>query len=471
MKKRKGSITSKWFFNTISIIVLIFAVIEIVLAFGVKDYYYQYTKDFMTSQMNVIMNSLSKVSQNSDVNYSDRIKTIVEEYENKDKFEIMVIDINGDIKITSSGFMPTDEDIINEFKNGIESEKAIKFAEIEMIKNEKVMTLTFLIPPLATTEFFSIKIMTSLDEVNFRIFQFLLVVTLIFVVVLIAISISGIYFIRSIITSLNEIRIKANDFAKGDFSQRIEGKENNEIGELCDAINTMAEDLSKAESIKNEFISSVSHELRTPLTAIKGWSETLEEIDDQEIFKKGMKVISSETQRLSQMVEELLDFSRMENGNLLLVKVKMDLLAELTEAVLMYQAKADSEKKYVRYTEPDVLPCIYGDKNRIKQVFINVIDNALKYTDEGDSIDINAFEESGYIIVVISDTGIGINSQDLQKVKTKFYKGNHLRRGSGIGLAVVDEIVTMHGGTITIESEENVGTKISIAFPILPKNK
>ena len=229
----------------------------------------------------------------------------------------------------------------------------------------------------------------------------------------------------------------------------------------------MAEELSRTESMKNEFISSVSHELRTPLTAIKGWSETLTAIDDRDTFVKGMRVITSETERLSQMVEELLDFSRIQDNRLTLIMDKLDILAELGETVLIYQERARSLGITLNYYEPTMLPFVYGDKNRLRQVFINIVDNAIKYSDKGDTVSIEAYEENGDICILVSDTGIGISKDDLPKVKTKFFKANHTRRGSGIGLAVANEIITRHGGTLNINSEEGVGTTVLITIPAI----
>ncbi|MDE7279433.1 MAG: HAMP domain-containing histidine kinase, partial [Oscillospiraceae bacterium] len=181
----------------------------------------------------------------------------------------------------------------------------------------------------------------------------------------------------------------------------------------------------------------------------------------------GMRVIGSESERLSEMVEELLDFSRMQNGRFSLNKTTMDVLAELGDAVLIYTEKAKREGIEVIYEEPDMLPFVYGDKNRIRQVFINVIDNAIKYSDKGGVVSVQAImADAEHIEVDVSDTGCGISEQDLPKVKTKFYKANHTRRGSGIGLAVADEIIAMHGGKLDIFSRQGKGTTVTITLPV-----
>jgi signal transduction histidine kinase len=183
-------------------------------------------------------------------------------------------------------------------------------------------------------------------------------------------------------------------------------------------------------------------------------------------MKKGVGVIVNETERLQQMVEELLDFSRMQNGHFTLQNSNMDILAELGDAVLMYSDKARREQIEIIYDEPEMLPIVYGDKNRIRQVFINVIDNALKYSNSGDTVTIKADVKDGRVRVSVKDTGCGIKETDLAKVKTKFYKANHTRRGSGIGLAVADEIIAMHGGKLEIYSAgEGKGTKVTITLP------
>jgi len=183
-------------------------------------------------------------------------------------------------------------------------------------------------------------------------------------------------------------------------------------------------------------------------------------------MKKGIGVIVNETERLQQMVEELLDFSRMQNGHFTLQSATMDILAELGDAVLIYSEKARKETKEIIYDEPEMLPFVFGDKNRIRQVFVNVIDNAVKYSSAGDRITIKAYESGDNVVVSVRDTGVGIKQSDLAKVKTKFYKANHTRRGSGIGLAVADEIISMHGGTLSIDSEgEGLGTTVTITLP------
>jgi len=417
--------------------------------------------------MNSISSMLVRTAADSATNFSSEVRSAVEDFEEKEKIELMAVDIRGRVTLTSSGFPPPAELDMTDFKNAQELSTGTSFQVSTFESGEKVMSLCVLLPK-TNSEYSALKMMVSLDRLDQQILSAFVIITLIFAGIIILVVLSGLYFIKSIVIPVRQIGQTARRFATGDFSAKIIKKNDDELGQLCDIINSMADELSNSEAMKNEFISSVSHELRTPLTAIKGWSETLNEIDDTETIKKGMRVITSETERLSHMVEELLDFSRIQDGRFTLAKTVMDILAELGEAVLVYQEKAHRENIKIIYNEPEMLSFVYGDKNRLRQVFINIIDNAIKYSDSGSVVTINVFEEDGLIKISISDTGCGISAADLPKVKTKFFKANHSKRGSGIGLAVANEIITMHGGTIAIESEQNVGTTVLIALPAVP---
>ena len=295
---------------------------------------------------------------------------------------------------------------------------------------------------------------------------------LICIAIIFFVVVSGSFFINSIVIPVGQIGEAAKKIAEGDFNARLEKKTDDEIGDLCETINYMADELGATERMKNDFISSVSHELRTPLTAIKGWAEMLEDSSkdnsiDNATLQRGMGVIIGETERLSVMVEELLDFSRLQSGRMILQPMKLDIIAELSEAVLTFEQRAIREKKDLIYTESDDIIPVMGDKNRLRQVFVNIIDNALKYSDEGGSVTITAVRtEKGFVDIAVKDTGIGIPADQLEKVKTKFFKGNATRRGSGIGLAVADEIIRMHGGEINLDSIEGEGTTVVIRLPI-----
>ncbi len=468
----RHSVKTHWLINTMGTVLVVLLVIEILLILAVRSYYYSAARQYMTSKMNIVANDVMQNSGDATTNYNSKIRSEVETYSDKDKVELMAVKTDGSIDITSSGFSPSNDVSMEDYLEAKKSATGTATAVFELTSGEKVIAVTSMISPKGC-EFEALRMVSSMRGVDNQIWVMIIIITAIVAAVVLLIFLSGMFFIRSIVYPVIKIGGITRRFATGDFTERIEKTTDDEIGELCDSINYMADELSNAEQMKNEFISSVSHELRTPLTAIKGWSETLTTMgpEDTETFKKGMRVITSETERLSQMVEELLDFSRIQDNRLQLQKATIDILAELGETVLIYQERARALGIKLDYYEPEMLPFVYGDKNRLRQVFINIVDNAIKYSDKGDTVSVEAYEQGGEICISVSDTGIGISKEDLPKIKTKFFKANHTRRGSGIGLAVADEIIERHNGKLMINSEQGVGTTVMITLPCIEQTK
>ncbi len=462
----RKSITKRWIVNNLGVIILALIVIELVVIYAIQSYYYSSAKQYLVSKINAVTSVLSIHSHDSSANFSAEVRNMLETFNEKDKIELMAINSKGRVVLTSSGFSPDEDYVMPDYEDAMELGEGSYIGRLST-EGEKVLAVSV---PLSSfnSEYSSVRMVTSLTEIDNTIKGYIIFVTAVCSAIILIIVVTGLYFAGSIVKPIRQISGITRKFAMGDFSVRIQSNNDDEIGELCSSINHMADELSSAEAMKNEFISSVSHELRTPLTAIKGWAETLmvDGGENPDTMKKGVGVIVNETERLQQMVEELLDFSRMQNGHFTLQNSNMDILAELGDAVLMYSDKARREQIDIIYDEPEMLPIVFGDKNRIRQVFINVIDNALKYSEPGGTVTIRADVKDGGVRVSVKDTGCGIKETDLAKVKTKFYKANHTRRGSGIGLAVADEIVAMHGGKLEIYSAgEGKGTKVTITLP------
>lgn len=461
----KRSITKRWIINNLGVIILALLVIQMAIIYAIQNYFYSSAKQYLVSKINAVTSVLSIHSQDSAANFSAEMRNMLETFNEKDKIELMAINSKGRVVLTSSGFSPDASASMPDYEDAMVNGEGSYIGKLP--GGEKILAVSVPISSI-NSEYSSVRMVTSLTEIDETIKTYIIVIMAICLIIIVIIVLTGLYFAGSIVKPIRQISGIARKFAMGDFSVRISNNSADEIGDLCTAINHMADELSNAEAMKNEFISSVSHELRTPLTAIKGWAETLM-IDgggSPDTMKKGVGVIVNEAERLSQMVEELLDFSRMQNGHFTLQNANMDILAELGDAVLIYSDKAKRENIRIIYNEPEMLPFVFGDKNRIRQVFINIIDNAVKYSSPGDTVTINASEADGNVVVSVADTGCGIKRSDLAKVKTKFYKANHTRRGSGIGLAVADEIITMHSGVMDIASPgESKGTTVTITLP------
>ena len=395
------------------------------------------------------------------------IRNLIENFSTPDKIAVVGLDFYGNVVASSNGILTTYPSGPSPYKSSISYSQPYVLKTEHLENGEHIMTYTKAISTV-NNEFSAIIYMVSLTEIDSLIANLTITSIIISLMVISFVFISGKFFVNSFVKPVREINSVIKKIAAGNKNVRINKKSNYEIEELCKSINYMADELANSEYIKNEFISSISHELRTPLTAIQGWSETILDTsyNDKETINKGMIVISKETSRLSDMVEDLLDFSRIQNDRFQLIKDKMDLFVELEEAVLIYSDIALREEKKLIYNEQEAVPMIYGDKNRIRQVFINIIDNAIKYSNRGDSITIDAHVESPNAVIKVSDTGCGIPEKDLPHITKKFFKANFSKKGSGIGLSVVEEIVKRHSGSLKFDSVENEGTLVTITFPL-----
>ena len=230
----------------------------------------------------------------------------------------------------------------------------------------------------------------------------------------------------------------------------------------------MSSQISESEKIKSEFISSVSHELRTPLTAINGWGETLlAEDTEPEQQRRGVDIILKEARRLTNMVEELLDFSKMEDGRFTLRIEPVDVQAEFEDTIYTYMELFRQENIELSYDGgEEVFPPIPADPERLKQVFSNVLDNAAKHGGAGKRIDAAVTGGAGGLVISVRDYGPGIPEAELPFVKQKFYKGSSKARGSGIGLAVCEEIIKMHEGEFDIANAPGGGCVVTITLPV-----
>lgn len=458
---RKNTITTRWLMSNLGVVFLVLLIVELAVIYTLQHYYYNSAKQYLTTKISSVTTVLTRYAQDSGSNFSADLRSTFENFSDKERMELMAINSKGRVTLTTSGFAPDASVVMPDYETAMQEENGIWTGTQN---GERIMAVSVNISAIQP-EYNAIRVVSSMTQIDDTLRDYMVMITAVCIGILLLLAITGSFFVRSIVHPINRINAATKKFAQGDFSQRITPIPEDEIGDLCKAVNDMASALSETEAMKNEFISSVSHELRTPLTAIQGWAETLCLDVDAETVQKGMHVIVNETERLSRMVEELLDFSRMQSGKLTLHPEPMDILAELGDAVLIYTEKAKREHIRMIYHEPEMLPFVYGDKNRIRQVFINVIDNALKYSNPGGLVTVSAEEIENQIQVRISDNGVGISAADLPKIKTKFFKANHTRRGSGIGLAVANEIVTMHKGSLEIQSELGVGTAVIITLP------
>ena len=317
----------------------------------------------------------------------------------------------------------------------------------------------------------AIRYTVSLDKIDNTIFKLVVELVLAGICILIIGVALSLRFAQTLIQPLTELKQFANELAHGNYSIKLKNTNisDDEIGDLAKTFEYMAEEIDKSEKLKEEFISSISHELRTPLTSIKGWSETLgyEGISKEEL-DLGLTIIQDETERLIKLVEELLDFSRLASDR---IKLKIDIvdIEALTKGVvnqLVVKAKENNINLKIEF-ENENIEKIHGDKDRLRQVLINLVQNSLKFTAKGGYVIIRVSQNEEYTTIKVLDNGDGIEKENLEKVLDKFFQEDYNKSGSGLGLAISNEIVKLHGGSMTIHSKKGVGTLITVEI----KNK
>lgn len=470
MASGKNSITKRWIVNTLCVIVVVLLGIMLVALMLFKEQYYEAVRVTLNSRATSMVQSFFDLSGGvSEEDFNLRANEYVESFNDKTIMEVWVIDRNGKVVVSSSGFSVADEKYPDYYEARTSDEgKASWIGRTR--SGEHIMALTFMLSGPRGQQRGAVRYIISLQEVDRQLRTIAVLLALLVLIILAFVTISGLYFIRSIVNPVQKITETASKIAEGDLSARIEEREyEDEIGKLCETINNMARELNETNRMKNEFISTISHELRTPLTAIKGWGETLQDTPGQDaaLTEKGLEVITKESERLSHLVEELLDFSRIESGNMSMRFDLFDVFSTLEEVVTAFNERSVRENKRLVSHIPEETVMMHGDVNRIKQVFFNVLDNAFKYSEaEGIITVLAAFAEENQVQISISDTGCGIPETDLPHVTEKFYKANMSARGSGIGLAVVSEIVERHQGHLEIQSQQGSGTAVLLTFPV-----
>ncbi len=469
-----NSITKRWIKGSLLIIIVLLIIASSLMLFTFRNSYYSAAETALNNRINTINGVLEASGQMREGEKADLLFRLTYDFAEKDKFELMLLGDKGQVVATSSGFTPASRQNIDDFNNAVSDGEDIYINTYTSQMYEKIMSATFLLEK-PSREVYAVRITTSLDKIDQEIRIIFTFIIMAAAAIIIFSVMSGTFFIRSIVMPIQSIKDTADKIAKGQFKARIvnESKYDDEIGQLCSSINHMAEELGRNDEIKNKFISSVSHELRTPLTAIKGWAETMNATDDEYTRQKGIEIILKETDRLYAMVENLLDFSRLQNSDFALNIEKLDLVAEVCDAVIMYKPQSEKQNINLKFEEPEFFVPVMADKARIRQVMVNLLDNAIKYSKPNSEILVNITvnKDKNTATVEVKDFGMGIHPDDIKKVKQRFYKGKGAKRGSGIGLALVSEIVQLHGGSFDIKSEYGKYTSMRVTLKTIPAVK
>ena len=459
----------KYYFT---IIIITIALFEGLFIFYIQNYYYDSVKQSLANHAAYTKDTYTTIGNESS-SFEYKVNNIIEKEKLRanSKYAVQIIDKDKNLIIDQYGFRTNEKVDYEDVDNALrDSSNLTPYTYRITNTNEHLMSISV---PLKVNNVIEgvVRYTVTLNAIDKTIFKLVLGLILAGVfILLITISIS-LRFAETLIQPLRELKEFANELAHGNYNIKLKNKKirNDEIGDLAQTFEHMATEIDKTRRLKEEFISSISHELRTPLTSIKGWSETLgyENITRDEL-DLGLGIIQDETERLIKLVEELLDFSRLSSDRIRLQVdiVDVEALAKGVVNQLKVKAIENNIKLLSKFEVADLNP-IQGDKNRLRQVLINLIQNAIKFTPPEGEIDVIVSQDEEFTTIKVKDTGSGIKKENLEKVLDKFFQEDINKSGSGLGLAISNEIVKLHGGKMKIESEKDIGTTITFTL----KNK
>ena len=462
-----GGLRKRWLVNTLCVVLALGLVFVLAVTAGFAAYYYTGMESDLKNRAKTTTEFFTDYVDQTYTEFYQSCITYAQTFADKNDLELQFINNQGNLVASSYGRWTGKSPSTPDIRDAAESRGPSTFVGREPDTGERIMAVSSPMIYSSGEVIGVLRYVTSTRLVDGQIWLVGLISLMALMVVLAVVLVSSNYYLHSIMEPVAQITEKAKRIATGSYGVQIKTAYRDEIGDLADTINEMSSKIAQNEKMQAEFISQLSHELRTPLTVINGWSETLLADENMDAdTRQGMKIISSEAKRLTEMVMDLLDFTRMQDGRMTLAVELSDIRGEFEDTVYMYSSRLSQDGIQLHYIENDEdIPEIPCDPKRLRQVFLNILDNAAKHGGKGGRIEAEMCWEDDSVVVRIRDFGPGIPEDELPLVKKKFYKGSSSVRGTGIGLAVCDEIVEMHGGTLTLENADGGGTLVTVKIP------
>ena len=468
--RRAIGLRRRWIVSSILPVITILVLIAALVSIALGSNYYANARSALEAKATAGTDYFNTYAMTSYDEYFRSATLYANSFEDSASIELQFLDRNGHVEVSTRSLMtgskPGTKDIIDALTSG----RVSSFRGVDPATGEKIIAASGLLK-FNGRVVGVMRFVTATRNLDSQVLLTVLIILAIMAAVIFVIVISSLLLINNIVAPVSAVSEAAKQISGGSYGYQIPNRYADEMGELVDNINDMSLKIGENEKLQSEFISSVSHELRTPLTAINGWGETLlaDDVSDPEALRRGLNIIVKESGRLTNMVEELLDFSKMADGRFALHLEQMDLQAEFEDAVYTYREVFKQQGITLDYHSDGVYDePITADPERLKQVFCNVLDNAAKHGGAGKRIETRLVRRGSHYIITIRDYGPGIPADDLPHVKEKFYKGASKARGSGIGLAVCDEIIRLHNGTLAIGNAKGGGCIVTIRLPIVP---
>lgn len=286
-------------------------------------------------------------------------------------------------------------------------------------------------------------------------------------IIAISIIITTIYK-KKLFNPINQLNDATKKITKGEYDMEFETKRKDEIGEFTKNFNKMIKRLQSTENLQKEFIDNVSHEIRTPISSIEGFAKFLKDDNlSKEEREEYSNIIIEEAERLSNLTNKMLKLSKLHNQDIIVNKQEVMVSEQIRRAISVLEPKWADKNLKINVNLQEVI--MLGDEDLLFQVWINLIENSIKFSNDNGKIDIKLFKENNEITVIIRDYGIGMARDEIEKAFERFYQidKSHSEEGSGLGLAIVKRILELSEGDIKIESEENRGTTVTVKLPII----
>lgn len=464
--KIKG-LRRRWLTNTLVVVSVLGLLCALAVTAAFSAYYYSNMESDMRYRAQSTTDFFADFLCKDDEDYYQSCITYVRTFENSNEIQLQFIDAEGKLAAASYTVQDSNAPATQDVTDAMNTRSISSYCGKNHQNGAWIMAVSGPVIDNSGKLIGVLRYVTPVDKMIGQIATVASIALGVLAVFVLLVLFSSNYYIRSILQPLSEIIDKAQKIANGSYGIQIQNQFDDEIGDLASMINEMSLKINANEKMQRDFISSLSHELRTPLTAITGWSETLlssDKLDND--TRRGVRIIHREAGRLTEMVVDLLDFTRIQDDKLTLNMEMVDIRAEFEDTVFMYGSRLAEEGISLKYVDNDQeIPEISCDPQRLRQVFLNILNNAVKHGGEGKQIDAGIVYKDDYVIVKIRDYGPGIPEDELGLVKKKFYKGSSKARGTGIGLAVSDDIVTMHGGELILENALTGGTVVTVRLP------
>lgn len=461
---KRLTIQRRMLLHHLLIISLTVILLEVIFFFSLHQYFYKSTEDLLKNQATTSANFATKFMDLSPVTLQMKVSELLSEF-SVDYAELQIVSPSGEIIASSTDLMPVGQIPSEQLKQAAPNRPTIYKGK--NYSGERIMSSMIPLPFEDETMIY-LRYNTSLSQIDSLYTKISIIMIAIGLAIILFVLIFSMLLAKKITKPLVEVTNASKQLAEGNFSTRMNENYMGELNTLAQSFNELSQALELHDKLKNQFISSVSHELRTPLTSIKGWGETilLGDLEDKDETKIGLNIICSETDRLIELVEELLDFSQLNHQTNPLVKTEENFSTIIEEVVIQFTNEISKQQVQIMSDFPHEL-YVMIDKNKMKQVLINLLDNALKYSEKNTTITLQASQDHPFLTFSIRDEGCGMSEEILSNITKPFVKVNEKSDGTGLGLSICQQIIKQHHGTIQIESKIDHGTKITWKIPTL----